>query len=381
MTTTSPAPAPLPAAPAAARHRAQSQLSVAWGQLRKNRLAMFGGICIVLLYLLAIFAPFIAPDGLSNYSTTSITRYHKPTPLHVRDPKTGQWGLYVDKFAQQMNPDTFLQEFRPTGEKCPIRFFVRGDSYRILGIPGNIHLFGTGNPECKPFLWGAEALGRDLFTRTIYASQISLTIGVLSVLISTVIGLAMGALAAYFGGWVDNVINRFIEAISAIPSLFLLILLRALFPPDANPIAVLFLLLSMLAFISWGGLARVVRSQLLSVRQQDYVTAATSLGASQNRIMIRHMLPSMTTYLIVTLSLAIPGTILLESGLSFLGIGAVEPYVSWGTLLNQAQEGGIASITDRPWMLIPGFFIVFTVMCYQLLGDGLRDAFDPRKRQ
>ncbi|GGR01116.1 ABC transporter permease [Deinococcus ruber] len=374
MTTIS--PAPTVRAP-----RAQSQLNVAWGQLRKNRLAMFGGICIILLYLMAVFAPFIAPDGLSTYSTTSITRYHKPTPLHIRDAKTGQWGLYVDKFAQQMNPDTFLQEFRPTGEHCAIRFFVRGDSYRILGIPGNLHLFGTGNPECKVFLWGAEGLGRDLFTRTMYASQISLTIGVLSVLISTVIGLMMGAIAAYFGGWVDNVINRVIEAISAIPSLFLLILLRSLFPPSANPITVLFLLLSMLAFISWGGLARVVRSQLYSVRQQDYVTAATSLGASQNRIMIRHMLPSMTTYLIVTLSLAIPGTILLESGLSFLGIGAVEPYVSWGTLLNQTQDGGIASITDRPWMLIPGFFIVFTVMCYQLLGDGLRDAFDPRKRQ
>ena len=373
MTTTAPAPA--------RANRAQTQMNVAWGQFRKNRLAVTGGVCIILLYLLAIFAPFIAPDGLSNYSTTSITRYHKPTPVHFRDPKTGAWGMYVDKFAQSMNPDTFLQEFRPTGEKCPVKLFIRGDSYRILGLPGDTHLFGTGNPECKVFLWGAEGLGRDLFTRTIYASQISLSIGVLAVIISTVIGLIMGALAAYFRGWVDNVINRAIEVISAIPYLFLLILLRSLFPQNANPILVLFLLLCILAFISWGDLARVVRSQLLSVREQDYVTAATSMGASQSRVMFRHMLRSMTSYLIVTLSLAIPGTILLESGLSFLGIGAVEPYVSWGTLLNQTQDGGIASITDRPWMLIPGFFIVFTVMCYQLLGDGLRDAFDPRKRQ
>jgi len=354
---------------------------VAWGQFRRNRLAATGGVFIILLYLLAIFAPFVAPDGLSNYSTTSITRYHAPTPLHVRDPKTGNWGLYVEKFAQTMNPTTFLQEFRPTGEKCPVRWLVPGDTYRILGIAGNLHLFGTGNPDCKIFLWGAEGLGRDLFTRTIYASQISLTIGVLSVFISTLIGMVMGSLAAYFRGWVDNVINRFIEVISAIPGLFLLILLRSLFPQGANPILVLFLLLCILAFISWGDLARIIRSQLLSVREQDYVTAANALGSSQGRIMFRHMLPSMTSYLIVTLSLAIPGTILLESGLSFLGIGAVEPYVSWGTLLNQTQDGGIASITDRPWMLIPGFFIVFTVMCYQLLGDGLRDAFDPRKRQ
>ncbi len=368
-------------APPKTTARAQSQLQVAWGQFRKNRLAVFGGVCIIVLYLMAVFAPFIAPDGLSNYSTTSITRYHKPTPVHFRNPKTGALGLYVDKFAQSMNPDTFLQEFRPTGELCPVRLFVRGDPYRILGIPGNVHLFGTGNPECKVFVWGAEGLGRDLFTRTMYASQISLTIGVLSVLISTMIGMVMGSLAAYFRGVVDNVINRLIEVISAIPYLFLLILLRSLFPQNANPILVLFLLLIILSFISWGGLARTIRSQLLSVREQDYVTAATSMGSSQARIMFRHMLPSMTSYLIVTLSLAIPGTILLESGLSFLGIGAVEPYVSWGTLLNQTQDGGIASITDRPWMLIPGFFIVFAVMCYQLLGDGLRDAFDPRKRQ
>jgi len=368
-------------APPKTNARAQSQMQVAWGQFRKNRLATIGGIFIILLYVMAIFAPFIAPDGLSNYSTTATTRYHEPTPLHIRDPKTGRYGLFVDKFAQTMNPDTFLQEFRPTGERCPVRLFVRGDTYRILGIPGNLHLFGTGNPDCKVFLWGAEGLGRDLFTRTMYASQISLSIGVLAVFISTIIGVVMGALAAFFGGWVDNVINRLVEVISAIPYLFLLILLRSLFPQDANPILVLFLLLVILAFISWGGLARIVRSQLLSVREQDYVTAAYSLGSSQSRIMLRHMIPSMTSYLIVTLSLAIPGTILTESGLSFLGIGAVEPYVSWGTLLNQTQDGGIASITDRPWMLIPGFFIVFTVMCYQLLGDGLRDAFDPRKRQ
>ena len=337
-------PTPNQPAPPRTRARAQSQLQVAWSQFRRNRLAATGGVFIILLYLLAIFAPFVAPDGLSNYSTTSITRYHAPTPLHVRDPKTGIWGLYVEKFAQTMNPTTFLQEFRPTGEKCPIRWLVPGDTYRILGIAGNLHLFGTGNPDCKIFLWGAEGLGRDLFTRTIYASQISLTIGVLSVFISTLIGMVMGSLAAYFRGWVDNVINRFIEVISAIPGLFLLILLRSLFPQGANPILVLFLLLCILAFISWGDLARIIRSQLLSVREQDYVTAANALGSSQGRIMFRHMLPSMTSYLIVTLSLAIPGTILLESGLSFLGIGAVEPYVSWGTLLNQTQDGGIASV-------------------------------------
>ena len=147
-------PTPNQPAPPRTTARAQTQLQVAWGQFRRNRLAATGGVFIILLYVLAIFAPFVAPDGLSNYSTTSITRYHKPTPLHFRDPKTGAWGLYVDKFAQTLNPTTFLQDFAPTGEKCPVRLFVSGDTYRILGIPGNLHLFGTGNPNCKIFQIG-----------------------------------------------------------------------------------------------------------------------------------------------------------------------------------------------------------------------------------
>lgn len=240
--------------------------------------------------------------------------------------------------------------------------------------------FGTGDATCRIYLFRGDSLGRDLLTRTLYASQISLTIGVVSVLISTLLGMLMGALSAYFGGWVDALTQRLVEVIASIPSLFLL-LLRSVVPNNVGPVAALYTVLGMLAFISWGGLARVVRGQLLSVREQDYVTAATSLGASDSRIMWKHMLPSMTTYLIVSLSLAIPGMILVESSLSFLGIGAVEPHASWGSLLSKAQEGGFASITQRPWVLIPGFFIVLTVMCFQLLGDGLRDAFDPRKRQ
>jgi peptide/nickel transport system permease protein len=361
--------------------RAQSQLSVAWRQFRKNPLARFGGFVLILLYLMALFAGFLAPDGLSNYSTTNLTPYHPPTPIHIRTEQ-GFTRPFVYQYTQQLNPDTFVNEYRPTAERCPVYLGVRGDSYRILGlIPSTLHLFGTGSDTCKVYLFGGDSLGRDLFSRTLYAGQISLTIGVLSVLLSTLIGMLMGAMSAYFGGWVDNIIQRLIEVIASVPDLFLIILLRSIFPQDVNPILALYIILGILAFIRWGGLARVVRGQLLSVREQDYVAAATSLGASNSRIMWQHMLPSMTTYLIVGLSLSIPATILLESGLSFVGIGAVEPYSSWGSLLNKAQEGGFASITQRPWVLIPGFFIVLTVMCYQLLGDGLRDAFDPRKRQ
>jgi len=367
------------------RPQGQSQLSVAWSQFRKNRLAQTGGIGLIVIYLMAIFAPFLAPDSLSSYSTTDITRFQPPTPIHIRDAQTGALTRpYVYKYTQQLNMDTFVNEYKPTTERCPIYFGVRGASYKILGfIPGNLHLFGTGSDQqgCNVFLIGGEALGRDLLTRTLYASQISLTIGVGAVLVSTLIGLFMGAIAAFFGGIVDTVVMRLVEVISAIPYLFLLLLLRSVFPQNINPIFALYVILGILAFIGWGGLARVTRGQLLSVREQDFVSAAKALGAGDGRVMWRHMLPTMTTYIIVTLSLSIPGFILLESGLSFLGIGAVEPYVSWGSLLAQAQEGGLSSLNSRPWVLIPGFFIVFTVGCFQLLGDGLRDAFDPRKRQ
>lgn len=365
------------------KNRAQSQLAVAWRQFQKNQLARWGAIGLGLLYLMALLAPFIAPDSLSSYSTTNITKFHPPTPIHFRDPKTGSLTQpFVYKYTQQLNMTTFVNEFKPSETRCPVKLFTSGESYKILGfIPGKIHLFGTGNPDCKVYLLGGETLGRDLFTRIMYASQISLTIGLMAVVLSTLLGLFLGAIAAYFGGFADTLIMRLIEVIASIPGLFLLILLRSIFPKDINPILALYIIIGLLAFISWGGLARITRGQLLSVRELDYVSAAKSLGASDNRIMWRHLLPTMTTYVIITLSLGIPGMILTESGLSFLGIGAVEPYVSWGSLLSQAQEGGFASITQRPWVLVPGFFIVFTVMCFQLVGDGLRDAFDPRRRR
>lgn len=363
--------------------KGESQLSVAWKQLRKNTLAKFGGFILILLYVMALFAPFLAPDGLSNYSTTDITRFHPPTPLHFRDPKTGALTQpFVYKYAQQLDMETFVETFQPTKERCPVKLFAKGDPYKLFGfIPMNVHLYGTENPDCKVYLMGGEALGRDLWTRLLYASQISLTIGVGAVLISTIIGLMMGAVSAYFGGMVDTLVMRLVEVLASIPDLFLLLMLRAIFPQDINPILALYMILGILAFIGWGGWARTTRGMLMSVRELDYVQAAKAMGASDSRIMGRHMLPSMLTYVIIGLSLGIPSAILSESGLSFLGIGAVEPYVSWGSLLGQAQEGGFASITQRPWMLIPGFFIVLTVTAFQLLGDGLRDAFDPRKRR
>ncbi len=362
---------------------AQSQLQIAWKQFRKHNLALAGGVILLLLALMAVFAPFLAPYSLNFYSRSQITRFQPPTPVQWRDPETGSFsGPFVYAYSEELDMETFDTVFTADlSTQYPLRFFVRGAPYRLLGfIPGDVHLFGVEEPG-RIFLFGADGLGRDLFSRVLYAAQISLTVGLGASLVSFIIGVVMGGVAGYFSGWVDELIMRLIEVINSIPSLFLLLSLRALFPIDMNAIFVLYVILLILAIIGWGGIARVVRSQLLSTRELDYVQAAKSLGARPGRIIFRHLLPSVTSYLIVSLSLAIPGFILAESGLSFLGIGVTEPYASWGSLLNQAQDGGFASITTRPWVLIPGLFIVLTITSFQLLGDGLRDAFDPRKRQ
>jgi peptide/nickel transport system permease protein len=362
----------------------KTRLQVAWEQFRKHQLALFGSIILFGLYVGAIFAPFISPYGLTEYSTTAITKFHPPTRVHfVDDSGTPSWPfVYATKRAT--DPNTFLQVFtEDKTQKCPIQFFYnRPDQpYNLfLFIPMTVRLFGVDKP-CNVFLMGADLYGRDILTRLWYGSSVSLTIGIFAVALSTVLGLILGGLAGYYGGWIDNIIMRLVEIISAIPSLFLLLTFTAILPQDLDPLLVFYGIIFLLGILGWGGLARTVRSQVSALRESDMVQAATSLGASEPRIIGIYMLPVTFSLLIVGLSLGIPGAILAESGLSFLGKGIREPYSSWGTMINQAQEGGFSSITDRPWVLIPGFFIVLAVLCWQFLGDGLRDAFDPRKRQ
>lgn len=361
----------------------QSQSQIAWQQFRKHKLALVGSLIIILLALMAIFGPFLAPYGLNVYSRSQITRFQPPTPIQWRDPETGAFTRpFVYAYSEELDMETFDTVFAPdTSTKYPLKLFVEGAPYKLLGfIPSNVHLFGV-DEKARIFLMGADSFGRDLFSRILYASQISLTIGIGASILSFFIGIVMGALAGYFGGWIDELIMRLVEVIAAIPSLFLLLALRAIFPIEMNPIVLLYIILMILAVIGWGDLARVVRGQFLSTRELDYVTAAQSLGASNGRIIFRHLLPSVTTYMIVSMSLTIPAFILSESGLSFLGVGVSGAYASWGSLLTDAQAGGFATITSRPWLLIPGFFIVLTILSFQLVGDGLRDAFDPRKRQ
>jgi peptide/nickel transport system permease protein len=214
-----------------------------------------------------------------------------------------------------------------------------------------------------------------------YGAQISLTIGIVANLGAFILGMMFGGIAGYFGGWVDNIIMRFTEVLSALPTLILLPTLIALLPKDLNPILVFYGVVAALSLLAWGDLARVIRSQIFSIREQDYAQAAIALGASEARVIFRHILPATFTYLIVSASLAIPGYILAESALSFIGYGIREPQASWGLMLQSAQEAGFAALVLRPWLLVPGFFIVLAVLCWNFVGDGMRDAFDPKKRQ
>ncbi len=362
----------------------KTRSQVVWEQFRKHQFAVFGGIILFALYVGAIFAPFISPYGLSEYSTTDITKFHPPTMVRFFDENGALTAPFVYATKRINDPVSFLQVFSDDKtQKCPIQFFYnRPDQpYNLFFvIPMTVRLFGVDKP-CNVFLLGADLYGRDLFTRIWYGAGVSLTIGIFAVALSTILGLIFGGLAGYYGGWVDNVVMRLVEIIAAIPYLFLLLTLTALLPQSLDPVLVFYGIIFLLGVVGWGGLARTVRSQISALRESDMVQAATSLGAKEARIIGIHMLPVTFSLLIVGLSLGIPGAILVESGLSFLGRGIREPLSSWGSLINQAQEGSFSSITDRPWILIPGFFIVLAVLCWQFLGDGLRDALDPRKRQ
>ncbi len=363
--------------------RPDTQFGLFWSQFRKNNAAIVSGIVLIAFYLGALLAPFLAPYGLDEYSTTDITGYSPPSKLHWSDPKTGAFGPYVNAVKRERNMESFQLEFKEdTNQKCPLKFFVRSPErkYKLLGfIPGDLHLFGVDSP-CKFYLYGADEVGRDLFSRVLYGSQVSLTIGIIAVLVSFALSILMGGLAGFYGGWVDNLIMRLTEIFAVIPDLFLIAILTSFLPSGVNPIVVFYAIVVILSIVSWGGLARVIRGQIVSLREADFVQAAQALGAKPGRIIFRHLLPNIATYLLTSAFLVIPGFILTESVLSFLGYGVREPYASWGSLLNDAQDGGFGSFEFRPWILIPGIFIVLSVLTWNLFGDGVREAFDPKKR-
>lgn len=263
------------------------------------------------------------------------------------------------------------------GPTYPIRFFEKGTPYKLFGfIPSETHLFGVEEPA-RIFLMGTDSLGRDLFSRIILGSQISLSIGLVGVIISLVLGVAIGGISGYYGGLIDTVIQRIIEVLRSFPTIPLWMALSAAIPPEIPVVRMYFLVTVILSFIGWTGLARVVRGQYLSLRQEDYIMAAKVCGCSSFRIIRTHMIPGLLSYIIVNMTLAIPVMIIAETSLSFLGLGIRSPATSWGVLLQEAQH--VQNVALYPWLLLPLVFVVATVLCFNFLGDGLRDAADPYK--
>jgi peptide/nickel transport system permease protein len=343
--------------------------------LLRNPLTASALVLLGVLYLLALGAPFFAP-----YPPEEIDRerfYHPPMRLHFHDA-AGHRSLWPTVWPTRLvDAGEFRYVEDPAGAR-PLRLFVHGARYRWLGVlPGDLHLFGVAAPARLDLL-GTDPAGRDVLSRLLYGARISLSIGLVGIAISFAIGWMLGGIAGYFGGWVDALLMRLTELLLSIPALYLLIALRGIFPYDLPSSQVYLGIVVILAFIGWATLARVVRGMVLSIRSTEYVLAAEALGMSPVRIILRHVLPNTLSFVIVAATVAIPGYILGEVVLSFLGLGVQEPAASWGNMLAEARS--IRVLTSFPWVLFaPGIAIFVTVLAFNVLGDGLRDVLDPRQ--
>lgn len=355
-----------------------SQWRLMWWRFKRHRMALISAFLLILLYLMAAFADFIAP-----YETTErFRRYQQapPSTIHWFDDN-GFRSPFVYAIEQERDPVTLRVTFvENTEEIIPIQFFVESEPYKLWGFIELRHkLFGLGeageDAGIGIWLFGLDSLARDVFSRTVYGARISLTIGVVSVTLTFILGTLLGGISGYFGGTVDNVIQRIIEFLRAIPQLPLWMTLAAALPKEWPPLYIYFAITLILALLNWVGLARVVRGRLLSMREEDYALAARSSGASDFRIIVSHLLPGFTSHLILSVTLMIPQMILYETALSFLGLGMQPPAVSWGVLLQDFRD--ILAIFHIPWLLLPALFVLATVLLFNFVGDGLRDAADP----
>ncbi len=350
-----------------------SQWQLIWARFRRHRLAMTALVVLVLLYLTAIFCEFVAPYTPSKDFPQNL--FSPPSRIRLIAPDTGEFvGPFIFAMKGTLN-EKFQRVFvEDTNTRYPIKFFVRGEEYKLLGlIKTDIHLFGV---EGAPiFLFGTDRLGRDVFSRVVYGARISLTIGLVGVFLSFLLGLTIGGISGFFGGAVDEVIQRVIDLLISIPGLPLWMALAAAVPRDWSTIETYFAITVVLSIVGWAGLARVVRGKLLSLRQEDFAIAAKVAGASEARIIAKHLLPLFFSYIIVSITLSIPAMILGETSLSFIGLGMQPPAVSWGVLLQDAQN--LSAIVLYPWLLLPCLFVIVTVLMFNFLGDGLRDAADP----
>ncbi len=352
------------------------QWKLVWWRFRRHKLAMASGGVLMIFYLIVLF-----PEFLATKDPRRTDAYHplvSPQRVHLWD---GGPNPFVYGLEGKRNPVTLEMEYQHNREvKYPIRPFVRGHSYKLLGlIETDWHLIGPRTEDLDEnvplYLLGTDPLGRDLYSRLIYGTRISLSIGLVGVIISVFLGILLGGVSGLYGGWIDILIQRFIEFIRSIPTIPLWMALAAALPRDWSIVRIYFAITVILSLVGWTVLARVVRGRFLSLREEDFVTAAQLYGCTQLRIIFRHMVPAFASHIVAATSLSIPVIILAETSLSFLGVGMRPPAISWGVLLQGAQN--IQAVAEAPWLLLPGMFVVVAVLAFNFLGDGLRDAADP----
>ena len=376
--------APPAAAPPAERQEAAifvaSQWKLVWWRFRRHRVAMVSGMVVILLYTVALFPEFLAPFSSQTYDSQLV--FAPPHKLHLLE-RTEQ-GLvfrpYVNAHKYQFDAVTLKRTYTvDETKKIPLGLFVRGEPYKLLGVfAADVHLWAPLEQGELAYLLGADRMGRDMLSRLIYGTRISLSIGLVGVAMSLVLGILLGGISGYYGGTTDNLIQRIIEFLRSVPSIPLWLGLAAALPPDWPPLSIYFGITLILSVVGWTGMARVVRGRFLAMREEDFVLAARLDGASELRIILRHMVPSFLSHIIASVTLSIPGMILSETALSFLGLGLRPPVVSWGVLLQGAQN--VHAVAVAPWLLVSAPLVVIAVLSLNFLGDGLRDAADPYAR-
>jgi peptide/nickel transport system permease protein len=351
-------------------------------QLFKDWPTSLSALLLMGLYALIVFADVIAPYSVqwANRQASNAP----PTGIYLRHPTTGQltWP-YVLKETTTFDPQQLVQRTRLNASTLyPLCLWVKGEPYKLFGfIPGDRHLFGVDAPagsQVAVHLLGTDINGRDIFSRMLFGGRISLTIGFFSLLVAFPIGLLVGGIAGYAGGWVDTLLMRVCEIVMSIPTLYLLISLAAILPAGLSPTERFAMVTVILALVSWAGLARVIRGLVLSIRQQEFVEAVEALGLPPFKILVRHVLPQTASYVLVAATLGVPGYLLAESALSFLGLGITQPDASWGNMLKEAQN--LTNLLNAPWMMAPGLLIFLAVLCFNMIGDAVRDHLDPKQR-
>jgi peptide/nickel transport system permease protein len=357
---------------------ALARTSLSYGQLvrrrfRRNLYGMSGLIMCVIIVLTAVFAGFLAP--YSPTKTNSAALYSPPHALRLIAPEGGPTRPHVLGLTESMDPNTFEITFEPdTENRIDLAFFVKGSSYKLFGLTFDTHLFGTTDGQVVNLL-GTDNLGRDVFSRMIYGTRITLLMGFAVMLAAGIIGTAVGVSSGYFGGLYDLVVQRIVEFVKAFPDLPLYLALVALLPRRADPVTVFIMFAAILVLLRWADVSRELRGKVISMRGLEYVRAAEAVGAGSGRILFRHLLPNVSSHIIVWATYALPEIILTESFLSFLGVGVQQPMVSWGSMLNQVLD--FQSFAAAPWMMAPVGMIIISVLAFNAFGDGLRDAMDP----